>query len=75
MLEHWTRSVSKDQDFHYVMTTVLDQKADSPMHKALLKASIDDVIGIISLSEKRIEALTFMDGMVQPRASHAEVGL
>ena len=54
--------MSKDQDFHFVMTDVLDQKVDSPMHKALFKANIDDVIDIISLSEKRIEALTFMDG-------------
>ena len=62
MQAHRTRSMSKDQDFHYIMTKVLDQDADSPMHKAFVKAGIDDVGGIISLSEKRIEALMFDDG-------------
>ena len=60
--DHRTRSMSKDQDFHHIMTAVLDQKVDSPMHKAFVKAGIDDVGGIISLSEKRIEDLMFEDG-------------
>ena len=54
--------MSKEQDFRHVMTAVLEQKVDSPMHKAFDKAGIDDVGGITSLSEKRIEALKFMDG-------------
>ena len=60
MPEHRTRSImAKEQDFHHVMTgAVLEQKVDSPMHRA----GIDDVGGITSLSEKRIEALKFMDG-------------
>ena len=44
------------------MTAVLEQKVDSPMHKALDEAGIDKVKGITSISEKRIKALKFMDG-------------
>ena len=43
------------QDFHFVLTQVLDQKAESPMHKELSKAGIDDVRGITSLSLKFME--------------------
>ena len=66
MPEHWTHSMAKEQDFHHVMTAVIEQKVDSPMHKAFNRAGIDDVGGITSLSEKRIEALKFMDGITEP---------
>ena len=65
MSDHRVRSMSKDQDFHHVMTAVLEQKVDSPMHKAFDKAGIDDVGGITSLSEKWIEALKFTDGTTE----------
>ena len=49
---------------HHVMTAVLEQKVDSPMHKALDEAGIDEVKGITSISEKRIEVLKFMDALL-----------
>ena len=61
MAGHWTRSMTKEEDFEYILTTVLGQQADSPMRKSLHRAGIDDAAGITSLAEQRIERLNYKD--------------
>jgi hypothetical protein len=44
-----------DADFQQIMGTVLGQKQDSPLFKALEKARITKVEGITSLSDQAID--------------------
>ena len=61
MAGHWIHSMTKEEDFEYILTAVLGQQADSPMRKSLHRAGIDDVAGIMSLAEQRIERLDYKD--------------
>ena len=54
-------TMTQEADFGYIMTTVLGQKADSPIRKSLSRAGIDDVAGIMSLAKQRIENLKYKD--------------
>jgi hypothetical protein len=46
-------------DFQSIMGTVLSQKQDSPLFKALEKAGITDVGGITSLTDQVIDRLKY----------------
>ncbi len=50
-----------DADFQFIVGTVLGQKRDSPLFKALEKAGISDVGGITSLTDQAIDRLTYRD--------------
>ena len=55
--------MAQEGDFEFILTTVLlGQKADSPIHKSLSRAGIDEVTGIKSLAEWRIENLKYEGG-------------
>jgi hypothetical protein len=53
--------MTSDTDFQFIMGTVLGQKQDSPLFKALKKAGITDVGGITSLSDQVIDRLKYRD--------------
>jgi hypothetical protein len=43
--------MASNADFQFIMGTVLGQKQDSPLFKALEQAGITDIGGIISLTD------------------------
>jgi hypothetical protein len=51
MTLHQTHNMASDADFQFIMGTVLGQKQDSPLFKALEKARITNVGGITSLTD------------------------
>ena len=51
--------MTQEADLDYILTTVLGQKADSPIHKSLSRAGIDNVPGIMSLAEQHIKNLKY----------------
>jgi hypothetical protein len=53
--------MTSDADFQFIMDTVLGQKQDSPLFKALEKAGVNNFGGITTLSERRIENLKYKD--------------
>jgi hypothetical protein len=53
--------MASDIDFQFIMGTILGQKQDSPLFKALEKASITNVGGITSLSNQAINRLKYRD--------------
>jgi predicted ABC-type ATPase len=53
--------MASDTDFQFIMGTVLSQKQDSPLFKALKKAGITDVEGITSLTDQAIDRLKYRD--------------
>jgi hypothetical protein len=61
MTLHRTRNMVSDADFQFIMGTVLGQKQDSPLFKALQKAGITDVGGITSLTDGAIDRLKYRD--------------
>jgi hypothetical protein len=61
MALHRTRNMASDTDFHFIMRTVLGQKQDSPLFKALEKAGITDVGGITSFTDQVIDRLKHRD--------------
>jgi hypothetical protein len=61
MALHRTRNMASDTDFQFIMGTVLRQKQDSPLFKALKKAGITDVGGITSLTDQVIDRLKYQD--------------
>jgi hypothetical protein len=61
MTLHQTRNMASDTDFQFIMGTVLGQKQDSPLFKALEKARIADVGGITSLTDRVIDRLKYRD--------------
>jgi hypothetical protein len=61
MALHRTGKMASDTDFQFIMGTVLGQKQDSPLFKALEKAGITDVGGITSLTDQVIDRLKYRD--------------
>ena len=61
MALHQTRNMASDTGFQFIMGTVLGQKQDSPLFKALEKAGITDVVGITSLTDQVIDRLKYRD--------------
>jgi predicted ABC-type ATPase len=61
MTLHQTCNMASDTDFQFIMGTVLSQKQDSPLFKALKKAGITDVEGITSLTDQAIDRLKYRD--------------
>jgi hypothetical protein len=62
MTLHQTHNMaSDDTDFQFIMGTILGQKQDSPLFKALEKASITNVGGITSLTDQAIDRLKYRD--------------
>jgi hypothetical protein len=61
MTLHRTRNMASDTDFQFIMGTVIGQKQDSPLFKALEKAGIPDVGGITSLTDRVIDRLKYRD--------------
>jgi hypothetical protein len=61
MALHRTRNMASDTDFQFIMGTVLGQKQDSPLFKALKKAGITDLGGITSLTDQVIDSLKYRD--------------
>jgi hypothetical protein len=61
MTLHRTRNMASDTDFQFIMGTILGQKQDSPLFKALEKASITNVGGITSLTDQAIDRLKYRD--------------
>jgi hypothetical protein len=53
--------MASDTDFQFIMVTILGQKQDSPLFKALEKASITNVGGITSLRDQAIDRLKYWD--------------
>ena len=53
--------MSSDADFQFIIGTVLGQKQDSPLFKALKKAGITDVGDITSLTDRVIDRLKYRD--------------
>ena len=61
MTLHRTRNMTSDTDFQFIMGTILGQKQDSPLFKALEKASITNFGGITSLTNLAIDRLKYWD--------------
>jgi hypothetical protein len=61
MTLHQTHNMASDTDFQFIMGTVLGQKHDSPLFKALQKAGITNVGGITSLTNQAIDRLKYPD--------------
>jgi hypothetical protein len=61
MTLHRTRNMASDTDFQFIMGTILGQKQDSSLFKALEKASITNVGGITSLTDQVIGRLKYQD--------------
>jgi hypothetical protein len=61
MTLHQTRNMESDTDSQFIMGTVLGQKQDTPLFKALEKAGITDVGGITSLTNQTIDRLKYQD--------------
>jgi hypothetical protein len=61
MTLHQTRNMASDSYFQFIMGTILGQKQDSPLFKALEKASITNVGGITSLTDQAINRLKYRD--------------
>jgi hypothetical protein len=61
MTLHGTRNMASDTDFQVIMGTILGQKQDSLLFKALEKASITNVGGITSLTDQAINRLKYRD--------------
>jgi hypothetical protein len=61
MTLHQTHNMASDTDFQFIMGTILVQKQDSPLFKALKKASITNVGGITSLTDQAIDRLKYRD--------------
>jgi hypothetical protein len=53
--------MASDTDFQFMMGTILDQTQDSPLFKALEKASITNVGGITSLTDQAIDRLKYRE--------------
>ena len=53
--------MASDTDFQFIMVTILGQNQDSPLLKALEKASITNVGGITSLTDQAIDRLKYWD--------------
>jgi hypothetical protein len=53
--------MASDTDFQFIMGTVLGQKQDSPLFKALEKAGIINVGGISALTNRVINRLKYQD--------------
>jgi hypothetical protein len=51
--------MASDTDFQFIMGTVLGQKQDSTLFKALKKAGITNVGGITSLTDQAIGRLKY----------------
>jgi hypothetical protein len=51
--------MASETDFQFIMGTVLGQKQDSPIFKALEKAGITDIGGITSLTNQAIDRLKY----------------
>jgi hypothetical protein len=56
---HRTLNMASETDFQFIMGTVLGQKQDSPIFKALEKAGITDIGGITSLTNQAIDRLKY----------------
>jgi hypothetical protein len=61
MTLHRTRNMVSDTDFQFIVGTILGQKQDSPLFKALEKASINNDGGITSLTDQAIDRLKYWD--------------
>jgi hypothetical protein len=61
MTLHQTCNMASDTDFQFIMGTFLGQKQDSPLFKALEKASITNVGGITFLADQAIDRLKYQD--------------
>jgi hypothetical protein len=61
MTLHQTPNMAFDTDFQFIMGTILSQKQDSPLCKALKKAGITNVGGITSLTNQAIDRLKYQD--------------
>jgi hypothetical protein len=61
MTLHRTCNMASKTDFQIIMGTILGQKQDSPLFKALEKASITNVEGITSLTNQAIDRLKYRD--------------
>jgi hypothetical protein len=61
MTLHQTRNMASDTGFQFIMGTVLGQKQDSPLFKALEKAGITHIWGITSLTDQAIDRLKYQD--------------
>jgi hypothetical protein len=59
MTLHQTHNMSSDTDLQFIMGTVLAQKQDSLLFKALEKALITDVGSITSLTDQAIHRLKY----------------
>jgi hypothetical protein len=53
--------MASDTDSQFIMGTILSQKQDSPLFKALEKVSITNVVGITSLTDQAINRLQYRD--------------
>jgi hypothetical protein len=61
MTLHRTCNMASDTDFQFIMGTILSQKQDSPLFKALEKAGITNVGGITSLTNQAMDRLKYQD--------------
>ncbi len=61
MTLHQTRNMASDAEFQFIVGTVLSQKQDTPLFKALEKAGITNVGGITSLTDLVIDQLKYRD--------------
>ena len=59
MTLHQTHNMASDTDFQFIMGTVLGQKQDSPLFKALEKAGIADIGSITFLNDQVIDRLKY----------------
>jgi hypothetical protein len=53
--------MASDTDSQFIMGTILSQKQNSPLFKALEKVSITNVVGITSLTDQAINRLQYRD--------------
>jgi hypothetical protein len=74
MTLHQTRNMASDTDFQFIMGSVLGQKQDSPIFKALEKAGIINVKGITSLTDQAIDRLKYQDDSSRTPVNKQEFG-
>jgi len=46
--------------FHHVVTIVHKQPKDEPLAKALVQGGIQEIMGVLALSQQKRDALTFL---------------
>jgi hypothetical protein len=71
MTQHRTRNMASDTDFQFIMSTILSQKQDSPLFKALEcqleRYSLPFKVGLYSIVHLFFIYLSYYSGLVDKK--------